>query len=253
MEGMAAGDGRADANGGRGLVDELTDRIRAEVMAGRLQIGTRLMQESLAADYEVSRTPVREALRRLESEGLVEVVPNRGAVVRGPTGREIREAYLVRAELEGLAAELAAEWITAAELHELEEANELFRACAAGTSAPTDDAALRWTTANDRFHEIIQRAARNGQLRKAIVGLHRTFPRNLTAAALTRDVRLLQRNVAEHGRILDAIRSGDGAGARRAMADHVRRSGEIVAHWVEGQAGARPGADAVGTGTGGRA
>jgi DNA-binding GntR family transcriptional regulator len=219
--------------GGRTLVDELADRIRADVMTGRLAIGTRLMQESLAADYEVSRTPVREALRRLESEGLIDVIPNRGAVVRGPTEREIREAYLVRAELEGLAAQLAAEWITDGELRDLEDANELFRSCAAESGTPTAEAALRWTRANDRFHEIIQRAARNDQLRRTIVGLHRTFPRNLTAVALSRDVRLLRRNVDEHARILAAIEAHDGAAARRAMTEHVRRSGEIVAQWFE--------------------
>ncbi len=214
-------------------MDELADRIRVEVMTGRLGIGTRLLQESLAADFEVSRTPVREALRKLESEGLIEVIPNRGAIVRGPTAREIREGYLVRAELEGLAAELAAEWITDAELRALEEAAALFRSCAETSGASTPEAALAWTKANDAFHEVIQGAARNDQLQRTIVGLHRTFPRNLTGVALSRDVRLLQRNVGEHARILEAIAARDGALARRAMTDHIRRSGEIVAQWFE--------------------
>jgi DNA-binding GntR family transcriptional regulator len=231
----------ASATGGRPLVDELADRIRAEVMTGRLEIGARLPQESLASDFEVSRTPVREALRKLESEGLIEVIPNRGAIVRGPTAQEIREAYLVRAELEGLAAALAAEWISSADLTELEEADALFRACAAATGVPTLEATVQWTKANDAFHEVIQRAAGNGQLRRAIVGLHRTFPRSLTGAALTRDTRLMQRNVAEHARILDAISAHDGEEARRAMTEHVRRSGEIVAQWFERERDRHPG------------
>ena len=249
---MASRPAEGAANGGRPLVDELADRIRAAVMTGRLEIGTRLLQQSLAADFEVSRTPVREALRKLESEGLVEVIPNRGAIVRGPTAREIREAYLVRAELEGLAAELAAEWISGAQLHALEEAAALFRTCTVTGDTPTAEAALAWTRANDAFHEIIQAAAANDQLRRTIVGLHRSFPRSLTGAALSRDARLLERNVAEHARILDAIAARDGAQARRAMVEHVRRSGEIVAQWFERYADERARGRPRAGGSGGR-
>ena len=84
-------------------------------MSGEIPVGARLRQEHLAAEYAVSRTPVREALRKLQATGTVLLRPNQGAIVRGPTVRDIREAYEVRAELEALAAELAASWITGAE------------------------------------------------------------------------------------------------------------------------------------------
>src|SRR5690606_25777563 len=90
-----------------------------------------------------------------------------------------------------------------------------------------------WIRANDAFHEVIQEAAQNDQLRKVIRSLHRSFPRNLTGLALGNDRRLVSQNAEEHQRILAAIEARDGAAARRAMTDHVRRSGEIVARWFE--------------------
>ena len=90
---------------GEALVDRLAAAIHARVLAGDIPTGSRLRQESLATEFGVSRTPVREALRKLQADGVIELEPNRGAVVRGPSGREVREAYEVRAELEGLAAE----------------------------------------------------------------------------------------------------------------------------------------------------
>lgn len=224
------------------LVEDLADRIRSGVMTGRFALGERLTQESLANGFQVSRTPVREALRKLESEGLIELIPRRGAVVRGPSAREIREAYLVRAELEGLAAQLAAEWISESELERLLEANELFRSCADAQGSDDAAAAQRWTAANDAFHDIIQRAAHNEQLRRTILALHRSFPRSLTGMALSRDRRLLERNVAEHARIQEAIARHDGAKARTAMTEHIRRSGEIVAMWFERHAQSQAGA-----------
>ena len=90
------------------LVDHLASTLQARVLSGEIPTGTRLRQEAIAREFGVSRTPVREALRQLQAIGIAEVKPNRGAVVRAPTARDLREAYEVRAELEGLAAELAA-------------------------------------------------------------------------------------------------------------------------------------------------
>jgi len=110
-----------------GLVDRLAATIQARVLSGEITTGTRLRQESLASEFGVSRTPVREALRQLQANGLVSVEPNRGAVVRGPTVRDIREAYAVRAELEGFAAQLATPRLDDAQLDQLREAEQLFR------------------------------------------------------------------------------------------------------------------------------
>jgi len=83
----------------RALVDKLAAELQARVLSGELPAGTRLRQEALAEQFGVSRTPVREALRQLQAAGIVELRPRRGALVRGLSPREIRDAYEVRAEL----------------------------------------------------------------------------------------------------------------------------------------------------------
>src|SRR5262249_51891998 len=108
------------------LVDRLAATIQARVLSGEFATGSRLRQESLATEFGVSRTPVREALRKLQAAGIVQLEPRRGARVRGPSAREVREAYEVRAELEGLAAGLAADRIRDEELRRLREAQEMF-------------------------------------------------------------------------------------------------------------------------------
>lgn len=215
-------------------------------MEGVIPIGSWLRQETLAEEFGVSRTPVREALRILEASGIVELVPHRGALVRGPTARDIREAYEVRAELEGLAAELAARWIGDDQLERLREADELFRRsvkklASRARSHGRDDGSLpddAWFRANTLFHEVVQEASGNERLRETIGYLHRSFPRNVTWAALRDNRRLLAENAAEHEGILEAIDRGDAPEARRLMTEHVRRAGELVATWFEREANA---------------
>ena len=227
------------------LVDRLAGEIQARVLSGATPVGTRLRQEALADEFGVSRTPVREALRQLQASGLVELLPNRGAVVRGPSAREIREAYEVRAELEGLAAELAAERISDRDLRRLREAQRLFQdavetliARRARRREPWKDESL-WVQANDLFHQAILDASANARLADTIADLHRSFPRNLTWAALSRSSRLLEENVKQHQAVLDAIERRDPAEARRSMVEHVRSAGELVTLHFE-QASAPP-------------
>src|SRR5271157_4397430 len=89
-------------------VAHIVERLREDILAGRLSPGSRLVECDLTARFAVSRGPVREALRRLAADGLIEHWPHRGAVVRRLGEREIRELFLIRIELEALAARLAA-------------------------------------------------------------------------------------------------------------------------------------------------
>jgi transcriptional regulator with XRE-family HTH domain len=114
------------------LVSKLTKAIAAQIASGHYTQGDKLGQEALAREFKVSRTPVREALSQLAAYGLVLQTPQQGAVVRPITSKQIKDAYQVRAELEGLGALLAAEWITDRQLEELKEAEREFaRAVAA--------------------------------------------------------------------------------------------------------------------------
>jgi DNA-binding GntR family transcriptional regulator len=220
-------------------VERVAGAIQAQVLSGAVPVGTRLRQEALAEQFGVSRTPVREALRQLQASGLVELLPNRGAVVRGPTVRELREAYEVRAELEGLAAELAAGRISDRDLLRLREAQELFREAVrtlierrARKRAPWKDESV-WVRANDLFHQAILDASANRRLNETIADLHRSFPRNLTWTALSQSSPLLEENVEQHERILEAIEQRDPAEARLRMIEHVRSAGELVTRHFE--------------------
>ena len=226
------------------LVDHIAATLQARMLRGELSGGMRLRQESLAAEFGVSRTPVREALRKLQAGGLVQLEPHRGAVVRGPTAREIREAYVVRAELEGLAAELATQRIREEELEGLRSSVALFRSSigalverrrrgGARTSADIEN----WTRANDSFHQGIQDAAGNERLKSTLFDLHLSFPRDLTGLVLSESSRLIQENVEQHAAILAAIEAHDPAQARHLMVEHVRRAGELVTLRFEQRAG----------------
>jgi len=218
------------------LVQVLVSRVHAAILSGTFPIGSRLRQEMLAERFGVSRTPVREALRVLHAMGVVILVPQRGAIVRGPTATEIREAYAVRAELEGLGAELAARRAGALDRSRLVQASRLFDAAARElTERGVSSVAGRraWTDANDMFHEAVLTAAGNRRLTAIVTELHRSFPRSLTWGALHDEPSLVLENVIQHQRVRDAIERGDPEASRRWMSDHVRRAGELVADWFD--------------------
>jgi DNA-binding GntR family transcriptional regulator len=220
----------------RALVDKLAAELQSRVLAGDFPPGTRLRQEALAADFGVSRTPIREALRKLQASGLVELRPNRGAVVRGLTPREIRDAYAVRAELEGLAAEVAALQIHQDQIERLHRAQSQFGDALARIRGRTRNGRRRfsehdiemWGRANDEFHQVIQEAAANGVLTATLTHLHRSFPRGLSRLVLRESTSLLEANVLEHEAILKAIERSDAAAARSLMHEHVSRAGALV-------------------------
>src|SRR5437660_6160328 len=106
--------------------DDIALVIEEAIVAGELESGTVLRQEQLSAQFEVSRTPIREALRRLASTGLVSFVPNRGVRVRMISREELRQAFLVRAELEALVTGLATPQMTKANIEALAAAEERF-------------------------------------------------------------------------------------------------------------------------------
>jgi DNA-binding GntR family transcriptional regulator len=218
------------------LVDKLAATLQARMLSGELVSGTWLRQVALAEEFGVSRTPIREALRKLQASGLVELQPHRGALVRGLSAREIRDAYEVRAELEGLAAELAAQRIHQQQLDGLHEAQEEFRETLArmmrvrydGAGAVPDEEIERWRHANDRFHQLIQDAAANDVLVATLAHLHRSFPRDLTRTVLGESATLLAENVHEHEAVLEAIEHRNAASARKLMVKHVRHAGVLV-------------------------
>ena len=238
------------ASGNPALVDRLAATIQSRVLSGQIPSGSRLRQETLAAEFGVSRTPVREALRKLQSGGLVHVEPNRGAVVHGPSAREIREAYEVRAELEGLAAELAPTRISDDQLERLRDAEKLFRRSMGSVirrrrNGKSSDwtAESDWEQANNLFHQVIQEAAGNERLLATIATLHLSFPRAPSWTALSESSHLLEENIEQHHRILEAIERRDPQEARRLMVEHVRSAGELGTLHLEQASARQPAAE----------
>jgi DNA-binding GntR family transcriptional regulator len=230
----------------RALVDKLASRLHARVLSGDLPAGTRLRQEALAEEFGVSRTPVREALRKLQAAGLVELQPNRGAVVRGHSSREIRNAYEVRAALEALAAGLAAERATREQLARLDQAQSEFLAALqrtlarrrGGREVGQRDVRL-WERANDDFHQTIHEASGNEVLAGTLARLNRSFPRDLSSLVVGESSAMLEANVGEHDAILEALSHQDATAAYELMQRHIVRAGRLVTLRVEQRAADR--------------
>ncbi|MDQ7903655.1 GntR family transcriptional regulator [Phytohabitans sp. ZYX-F-186] len=218
---------------GAALVDDLADRIRNRIMTGEIPIGAQLRQAELASDFGVSRTPVREALRQLQTSGLIEVLPNRGAVVSVPAPWDVREAYEVRAELEALAAARAVRRITRDQIEQLRVANrEMYDySLARSTGTAPDERDHR--RSNDLFHTLIASISGNARLAKAINDINETFPRNVSAQLIVNDSRHRDENFREHERILQALADGDAERAAAEMRQHVVDAGEQLARWYE--------------------
>jgi len=177
----------------------------------------------------VSRTPVREALRRLAATGLVSFVPNRGVRVREFSRGELREAFLIRAELEALATELATPRMTAADLVELERVELRFAELTGALLDRSGDESERfrltsdWMRANYAFHDVIYAAADAPQVVRAAKSARRTFLSQWRPGGPEIDD-LYEQNVRQHRAIKDAIAAGSAAGARAVAREHVLHS-----------------------------
>ncbi|MBE3586904.1 MAG: GntR family transcriptional regulator [Thermoanaerobacter sp.] len=172
------------------------ESLREAIIQGRLKPGERLMEIQLAEEMGVSRTPVREAIRKLELEGFVVMVPRKGAYVAGISVKDIVDVFEVRAALEALAAGLAAERITDEELEELERA--LVKTYEVGEN--NLDALVETDTA---FHELIYKASRNERLVQIITNLADQIQR-FRATSLAQPGRT-RHALEEHKQIVEAI------------------------------------------------
>ena len=204
--------------------DALRDQLEQDIVTGTLRPGERLDEQSLAARFGVSRTPIREALMQLASAGLIDLQRRRGAFVASLSLREVIERFEVMAALEGACGALAARRLTAAERHALVDAHE---ACAREAPGGDPDA---YYYANERFHEAIYAASHNSYLAEQARQLHaRLKPyRRLQLRARTR----ITGSLAEHQAIVDAIQAGDGVSAEQALKEHILIQGERLSDFI---------------------
>jgi DNA-binding GntR family transcriptional regulator len=202
----------------------LRDQLEQDIVTGALRPGERLDEQSLAARFGVSRTPIREALMQLATIGLVTLQQRRGAFVTSLSLKEIIERFEVMAALEGACGALAARRITDEERRRLLEAHE---ACRREATEGGSDA---YYYANERFHHIIYEACHNAFLAEQSRQLHgRLKPyRRLQLRARSR----VASSLAEHQAIVDAILAGDGGRAEELLRGHILIQGERLTDFI---------------------
>jgi DNA-binding GntR family transcriptional regulator len=199
--------------------DSVYNTLREAIVAGQLDPGDSLIEWHVARQFGTSRTPVREALLRLETEGLAFRVPRRGLVVRRISEHEILEVYAVRLELEGLAARDAAREAEASDISHLRWVNQRL-----GEAIKRGDTASVPSLTNE-FHQSLASAAHNAMLRRFI-----TQAQDWTRRVGTSTVALPGRRgwaVKEHDRVIEAIAARDAERAERLAREHIATGREF--------------------------
>ena len=195
------------------LREVIFNTIREAIIMGELKPGQRLMEVHLAEKMGVSRTPVREAIRKLELEGLVNMVPRKGAHVAGLSTKDIMDVLEVRASLDSLATGLCAQRIKDEELAELEHIHTQFIKYVGKDN-------LQGSIKKDvEFHDIIYRASRNDKLIQIANNLREQVHR--FRVIYMKDYSSFYDIIEEHKKILDSIKAKDSDGAMSAAKNHI--------------------------------
>ena len=205
-----------DLNSYKPLRELVLEAIRAAIINGTLQPRERLMEIQMAEELGVSRTPIREALRKLELEGFIVMVPRKGAYVADLSFKDIADVFEIRIALEGLAAGLAAERITDDELEEME------RLIVGKQEAITSGDIDKLVEVDTRFHELLYKASRNERLATIISNLREQIQRfRLTSLSFPgRNKESLQ----EHKQLIEAIQARDNQLARQLAQEHIENA-----------------------------
>jgi DNA-binding GntR family transcriptional regulator len=202
------------------LREVVAETLREAIVNGVLKPGERLMEIQLAEELGVSRTPVREAIRKLELEGFVVMIPRRGTYVADLSIKDINEVFEIRTALDVLAAGLAVERITEDELEQLErllvEIAELIE----------QDDADKIVESDSQFHDILYRASRNDRLVGIINNLREQFTR-FRSISIQYPGRM-QKSVEEHRRLVEAIASRDTDLAQQLAREHMENSEQTL-------------------------
>ncbi len=198
------------------LEEKVFRTLEEEILSGELKKGDALAEIALSKRLGVSRTTIRGALHRLKEDGLVEIAPNKGAVVLGIDKCDLVDIYRVRNRLEGLASASAAKSISKEVLAELRESVELSEFYI--MRGDTEKVKELDTT----FHQLIYKASGNRQLENILTELHRKIKtyRKISLSVSGR----VERSISEHREILEAIEKGDASLADSLTSQHIERA-----------------------------
>ncbi len=210
------------------LHQELTDRLRSMIVEGVLAAGEKVPERELCEKMGVSRTPMREALKVLASDGLLTLEPNRGARVRAITVAELEEVFPLMGAFEALAGELACAHISAAQFKELKRVHELMLTRFRASDMPG------YFKHNQRIHELIMEAAGNNTLSTMYSSLAVRVRRARYLANMSAE--RWQQAVDEHELIIQALEKRDGERLAVILKKHLENKFAAVRQWIEEQA-----------------
>ena len=204
----------------QGLHEEVVSRLRLRIVEGQIAPGAKLNERELSESLQVSRTPLREAIKMLAAEGLVELLPNRGAVVAQLSRQDVVDAFEVIAGLEGMSGELAAARITEAELSEIRASHYEMLAAFTRRDLPA------YYRLNAHIHQSINTAARNPVLAQT----YRTVNARLQALRFRSnfDERKWGIAVQEHEMMVERLAARDGPGLRGLLVQHLENKRDAV-------------------------
>ncbi|UWG97722.1 GntR family transcriptional regulator [Dehalobacter sp. DCM] len=210
------------------LREIVLEALREAIVGGVLEPGERLMEIQLAEEMGVSRTPVREAIRKLELEGFVVMVPRRGAYVAGVSHKDVKDVFEIREALEGLAAGLAAEKITDEEIEELERVLHYEK---------EPDSLEVLVQSDIDFHALLYKASRNERLNQILANLREQTNRfRTTSLAVPGRAKYA---IQEHRAIVDAIARHDVEEAQRLAGAHIENAANVMYEALRTRAGNR--------------
>ena len=198
------------------LRGKVFQRMREDILSGVYQENDELREVSIGEELGVSRTPVREALRQLELEGLVTIVPNKGAYVKGITKKDVHDIYKIRSLLEGLCAKWATEHITDQQIEELEEIVLLseFHLKKQGQGK-----AKQVSDLDGKFHKVLYEASNSRILEHVLSDFHKYVKMARTMSV--GEKKRAEKSIDEHRAILEAIRKKDANLAEQLANQHI--------------------------------
>ena len=210
---MGSYDLKSEVNDKYSLRGRVFQKLREDILSGKYQEHEELKEVAIGEELGVSRTPVREAFRQLELEGLIQIIPNKGAYVTGITAKDVKDIYMIRSLLEGLCARLATEKITKEQMEEMAE-NIYLEDFHAQKGHKDQMAEL-----DNRFHDILYEACDSKLLEHTLEDYHEYVLR-VRQKTLSTNTRGRASN-DEHRQIMEAIKAGDADRAEKLANQHM--------------------------------